>query len=127
MSVIRLLPAAFVLCLLLASCALEPKYNPYQDGSQAQPGQESAVAELQRNAVDALERQAYQQAIDYLQRAIRIEPRNPLSWHYLAQTYWQRKDFTRCLEMVERSFSYSSIDDDLDQANAELKQRCQPG
>ena len=118
---------AILLGLLLASCATEPRYNPYQQETETGQGQDSAVAELQRNAVDALDRQASQQAIDFLQRAIRIEPRNPLSWHYLAQAYWLRKDYARCLEMVERSFSYSSSEDGLDQANSQLKARCQPG
>ena len=98
----------FLACLVLASCATEPRYNPYQTDSEASAGQASAVEELQQNAVQALEAESWQQAIEYLQRAIRIEPRNALSWHYLAQTYWHRKDYPRCLEMVERSYSYSS-------------------
>ena len=114
-------------CLLLAACTMEPRYNPYQSESDASAGQADAVEALQRNAVEALELQSYQQAIEYLQRAIRIEPRNPLSWHYLAQTYWHRKDYTRCLEMIERSYSYSSREDNLDEANDQLKARCQPG
>lgn len=113
--------------LLLASCATETRYNPYQSETDSSAGQVSAVEELQHSAVAALETQSWQQAIDYLQRAIRIEPRNALSWHYLAQTYWYRKDYPRCLEMVERSFSYSSREDNLDQANSDLKAHCQSG
>ena len=113
--------------LMLASCATETRYNPYQAESEASAGQASAVEELQQNAVQALEAESWQQAIEYLQRAIRIEPRNALSWHYLAQTYWHRRDYPRCLEMVERSYSYSSQEDDLDQANSELRARCQLG
>ena len=93
-----------------------------RDGGHRQQG---AVAELQRNAREALGRQAYQQAIDLLQRAIKIEPRNPHSWHYLAETYWRSGDNLRCLEMVERSRSYSSSADDLEHANQRLREKCQ--
>jgi Tfp pilus assembly protein PilF len=126
MSLTRFLTLACVVTLL-TSCALEPEYNRYQlPGEQIQAGQ-GAVAELQRNAINALENQAYQQAIGYLQRAIKIEPRDALSWHYLAQTYWRSGDFKRCIEMSERSFSYSTMDDELDQANRRLKEKCQQG
>lgn len=114
------------LALMLTACTMEPVSNRYQlPAGQSQPGQSGAVAELQRSAKQALSRQAYQQAVDYLQRAIKIEPRNPLSWHYLAETYWRSGDPRRCLEMVERSFSYSSSADKLEDANQKLKARCE--
>lgn len=126
MSLIRI-QSLVLLSLLVTACALEPRYNQYQlPPQQSQPGQ-GAVAELQRNAREALSRQDYQQAVDYLQRAIKIEPRNPHSWHYLAETYWRSGDRRRCVEMVERSFSYSSSEDDLDHANQQLREKCQQG
>ena len=127
MSLIRI-KCLVIFALVLAACATEPRYNRYQlPAGQSQPGQQGAVAELQRNARQALERQAYQQAIDLLQRAIKIEPRNPHSWHYLAETYWRSGDKPRCLEMVERSRSYSSSVDDLEHANQQLREKCQQG
>lgn len=126
MSLIRI-KGLVILALVVTACAVEPRYNQYQlPAQQSQPGQ-GAVVELQRNAKAALQRQAYQQAVDYLQRAIKIEPRNPYSWHYLAETYWRSGDYRRCVEMVERSFSYSSSDDDLDHVNQQLKEKCQQG
>ena len=117
-----------LLVLMISACALEPQYNRYQaPPRQKQSGQSDAVAELQRNAREALSRRAYQQAIDLLQRAIRIEPRNPFSWHYLAETYWRSGDSRRCLEMVERSLSYSNSADRLEDANQKLKASCQQG
>ena len=117
-----------LLALLLSACAIEPSYNRYQAAPGAtQPGASDAVAELQRSARDALEQREYQQAIDYLQRAIRIEPRNPFSWHYLAETYWRAGDPRRCLDMLERSFSYSSSADRLEHLNQRLRARCEDG
>jgi tetratricopeptide (TPR) repeat protein len=85
------------------------------------------VAELHRQAISAISRESYSQAIEYLQRAIKIEPRNAFSWHYLAQAYWHSRQFSRCLEMLERSISYSSKLDDLDRANSALKSQCGGG
>jgi len=109
----------------LAACSLETHTNPYQLAKADTAGSAGAVSELQMNAISALGREDWDQAIDYLQRAIRIEPRNPFSWHYLAQAYWYRGDLPRCLEMVERSYSYSRPDDALDDANEQLRARCE--
>jgi len=123
MPLIRL-TSLITLVLVISACATEPRFNRYQlPAGQTQPGQ-GAVAELQGKARQALAQQAYQQAIDYLQRAIKIEPRNPHSWHYLAETYWRSGDNRRCLEMVERSLSYSSSADNLEQANQRLMENC---
>ncbi len=113
-----------LVCAFLASCAIQPKNNPYQSIEKPATGQ-TAVDQLQQSAIDALQRQAYPQAIEYLQRAIKIEPRNPLSWHYLAKIYLNRKDYQRCLEMIDRSYSYSTAEDRLDKANQALKKQCQ--
>jgi Tfp pilus assembly protein PilF len=115
------------LLLFLSACAVEPGYNRYElPAADSQPG-DSAVAQLQESARQALERHDYQQAIEYLQRAIKIEPRNPYSWHYLGETYWQSGDYQRCAEMVERSFSYSEADDELDILNRRLRTLCLSG
>ena len=113
------------LVLVIASCAAPSRDIPYQPVVQAQVGKTEAVESLHLSAAEKLKNQDYQQATEYLQRAIRIDPRNALSWHYLALTYWQREDFSRCLEMLARSFTYNLTDSRLDQANQELKARCQ--
>lgn len=82
------------------------------------------VAELHRNALTALAQNNSQQAIDLLQRAIKIQPRNPYSWHYLALSYWQEENYGKCLEMIERSRSYSATLTDLEQKNQSLKADC---
>ena len=66
-------------------------------------------------------------AIDYLQRAIKIEPRNAWSWYYLADIYWRTGQYQRCLAMIERSMDYAAAgsDDQLAGANTELQGQCQ--
>lgn len=83
-----------------------------------------AVTELQRQAISALNREKPQQSIDYLERAIKIAPRDALNWHYLAKSYYQQGNQKKCLAMIERSMSYSRDDDDIDQANLALSRKC---
>lgn len=117
-----------MLSLVLASCTTA-NINTEQYHGAATKDQASSgpVAELQRQAIAALNQQQFDLAIGYLDRAIKIEPRNALSWHYLAQSYWHKKSYRQCLDMLERSFSYSTVEDDLDRANAALKIQCQDG
>ena len=117
-----------VLSVLIASCAVPTidteQYHGDTNQSHASSG---PVTALQRLAISALNGQQFDQAVGYLQRAIKMEPRNALSWHYLAQSYWHKKDYNQCLDMLERSYSYSSVEDDIDRANAALKVQCQAG
>jgi Tfp pilus assembly protein PilF len=114
--------------LLIAACSgpsvTSVRYETEATGSQRSEG---PVAELHRKALSALNQQNYQQSIEYLHRAIKIEPRNAYSWHYLAQTYWRSKDYDRCRDMLNRSISYSSEQDNLDRANATLMSQCEVG
>ena len=84
-----------------------------------------AVIQLQNQALAAINEDQYQLAIDYLQRAIKIGPRDAWSWYYLADIYWRTGEYQRCLAMIERSTSYVGDDDQLARANAELLEQCQ--
>ena len=126
--------ATLVLIVLFSACqGPEPVHdNRYQrtventsSGSQA-AATSQAVIQLQNQALAAINEDQYQLAIDYLQRAIKIEPRNAWSWYYLADIYWRTGQYQRCLAMIERSTDYAASDDDqLARANAELLEQCQ--
>ena len=114
--------------LVLTACTVPQKPpNRYQDAIEVSKLEVGPVTELQNQALAALNDEQYQLAVDYLQRAIKIQPRNAWSWHYLAQTYWRDAQHDRCLAMIERSNSYGSFDEDLMAANDRLKPKCQPG
>ncbi len=113
------------LCMLLVSCVMSPQHNRYQSKPASAKTTTGPVAGLHRRALDALAQNNASLSIDILQRAIKIEPRNALSWHYLALSYRQNRNLPKCLAMVERSLSYSAVGDDLDQANRTLKEQCQ--
>lgn len=83
-----------------------------------------ALNGLQLKALQLMNQQNFEQAILYLQRAIKVDPRNPLNWHYLAQNYWHLKDFSSCRSMVQRAISYSQFNEDLNKANETLLKQC---
>ena len=114
--------------LLLAAC-MQPQPQPeivterYHDKSSTQP-QRKPLNGLQLAALASMNNGQYDAAIASLQRAIKIEPRDPLNWHYLAQNYWFKKDFPRCREMIQRSRAYGQLDPDLERANLILRDQC---
>ncbi|MFT5220484.1 MAG: Tfp pilus assembly protein PilF [Planctomycetota bacterium] len=122
------LPVALLLGLILlsAGCVSPQPDNRYQQSnlSNNDDSSNAAVANLHKSALAAMAQQSYIEAAGILQRAIKIEPRNPLSWHYLAQNYWHSGDLARCGEMADRSFSYNANDDELDKANRFIKRQC---
>lgn len=79
---------------------------------------------LQLKAFEFMNQGDYQQAILYFQRAVKIDPRNPLNWHYLAQNYLHLGNFDTCQAMIRRSMSYGQFDNDLKRANMTLMEQC---
>lgn len=116
-----------LLALMINSCGMPTPPNRYQQAPVDTGVNTGAVAELQQKAILALQQQNTRLSIDYLERAIKIEPRNALSWHYLAQSYFQQQSFDKCLAMIERSMSYGYRSDSFRDANKALKRKCQGG
>ena len=126
--------AIVVLIAFFSACqAPEPvPDNRYQrtientSSSSQVPATSQAVIQLQNQALAAINENQYQLASDYLQRAVKIEPRNAWSWYYLADIYWRTGQYQRCLAMIERSTSYAAGgDDEIARANTELLEQCQ--
>ncbi len=80
---------------------------------------------LQNQALAAINEDQYPLATDYLQRAIKIQPRNAWSWHYLADIHWRQGQYERCIAMIERSEDYAGADKQLDSENVRLREQCQ--
>jgi Flp pilus assembly protein TadD len=125
-------PAILVSLAICAACSSLPQQQPdnrYQrpviaSESETEPAA-APVTQLQNQALAAINEDQYPLAIDYLQRAIKIQPRNAWSWHYLADIYWRRGERERCRQMIARSQSYNVNDNRLDDANAALQAQCQ--
>jgi tetratricopeptide (TPR) repeat protein len=130
-SVTSLRRLAIVLLLLFSSACQGPEPavdNRYQRAPEntesAGQAPSSPVVQLQNQALAAINEDQYQLAIDYLQRAIKIQPRDPWSWHYLADIYWRKGQYDRCLAMIDRSSGYAVNDAALADANANLRAQC---
>lgn len=119
----------FLIVLLLAfliSCTTPApvlKTDQYHDKTDNEESVK-ALNGLQLKALQLMNQLNFEQSILYLQRAVKIEPRNPLNWHYLAQNYWHLKDFPSCRSMVKRAISYSQFNPDLNKANETLLKQC---
>jgi predicted Zn-dependent protease len=130
-SVTSLQRLAIVLLLLFSSACQVPEPpadNRYQRAPETTASSQepsSPVVQLQNQALAAINEDQYQLAIDYLQRAIKIQPRDPWSWHYLADIYWRKGQYDRCLAMIDRSSGYAVNDAALGDANADLRAQCQ--
>ncbi len=113
---------------LLASCAAPKPVVRTDDYHKSEEPKKAtkALNGLQLKALQLMNQQEFEQAILYLQRAIKVEPRNPLNWHYLAQNYWHLQDYVNCRAMIQRAKSYSQFDADLMRANEALQQQCSP-
>jgi predicted Zn-dependent protease len=122
---------AIVLLLLFSSACQVPeppadnRYQRAPETTASSQAPSSPVVQLQNQALAAINEDQYQLAIDYLQRAIKIQPRDPWSWHYLADIYWRKGQYDRCLAMIDRSSGYAVDDAALADANADLRAQCQ--
>ena len=119
--------ALLVILSIGVGCSVpeEPQENPYQQPVDSGESGSEAIRLLHNQALAAINESQYQQASDYLQRAIKIEPRNAWSWHYLADVHWRQGQLARCLEKIQRSQSYAVDDEQLVSANQLLKDQCQ--
>ncbi len=121
---------AIVLLLLFSSAcqvpepAVDNRYQRAPESTASSQAPSSPVVQLQNQALAAINENQYQLAIDTLQRAIKIQPRDPWSWHYLADIYWRKGQYDRCLAMIDRSSGYAANDVALADANAELRAQC---
>ncbi len=117
--------AVLLVSAMIVSCSTqEPLSNQYQSDAEVTQQQNRPAAELQQQALSEIDAGRYQQAADYLQRAIRIQPRNAWSWHYLATVYWYQGRLDRCLAMIDRSSSYAGLDDAVGDVNDRLRMKC---
>lgn len=73
------------------------------------------IAEPNSEAIDVLLREAYNSYIDgrndeaaaKLERALRIDPRNPILWHDLAGVRLKQQDWSRAANLAAKSNSFA--------------------
>lgn len=79
-----------------------------------------AVVELSSRAREALNDSRHDDAVQLLERAIRIEPQNGTLWHQLARVRFEQGDYEQARQLATRSNALLSRDSTLKANNDEL-------
>ena len=117
---------ALALLALLAGCAavpqpaIEPAGAPAPAPAPAARVESIAVASLLHSARSDTEAGQLASAAASLERAIRIEPRNPRLWHELARVRLKQGDYAQAESVAARSNSWAGGDNALRAENWRL-------
>lgn len=116
--------------ILVSSCSMTPKQDaPVVDIVDRSPAPRSpvvsprsdsnpiVVAGLQRDAANLSRKGETAKAASILERAIRIQPRNPQLWHELAQVRYSQQQYQQAESLALRSNQYASRHPDIQRAN----------
>jgi len=105
--------ASFVLLLLLSACAaLRPTTMPVSENPAVLTLVEQARAEAAENKL--------QSAVATIERAQRLEPRNPWLWQELARLHLAQGDHAQAESLAARSNTWAGSDRTLRAANWRL-------
>jgi len=127
----------FVILIVVSACSTAPKQDApapvvvdvidrsadKPDTVVVQPRRNSnpiVVAGLQRDAHDLNQAGESAKAAAILERAIRIQPRNPQLWHELAQVRYTQQRYQQAESLALRSNRYATRHTDLRRANWRL-------
>ena len=92
----------------------------FRDGGRAPARESATVLALLANAREAREAGQYGRAASALERALKIEPRNPRLWHRLALIRFHQGRHAEASALALRSRSLAGGDPDLDSRNWRL-------
>ena len=116
-----------MIVLLVAGCASTPEREPApapveQAPPPASTGQRenTAVAGLMESARTDAAAGKLPSAAASLERALRIEPRNPRLWQQLARVRLQQGDFSQAESLAARSNSFAGSDSTLRAENQRI-------
>jgi len=112
----------FLLLILISGCASvetpAPVSEPEGPPPATQPPSENiAVAGLMDTARADVAANRLGSAAASLERALRIEPRNPRLWHELAKVRLKQGDYAQAESTAQRSNTWAGSDGDLRAAN----------
>ena len=120
-------PVRFLVLLLLAACAaptpapVEPaKPEPIPPPVRPATRETTAVASLMDSARQDAAAGRLANAAATLERALRIEPRNPRLWSELARVRLQQGEWVQAEQTALRSNSFAGNDSELRSDNARI-------
>jgi len=124
--------AVALLALIAAACAA-PQPAPVGEAPPAPPEPAPAVKEsvaiagLMDSARSDAAAGRLAEAAATLERALRIEPRNPRLWQELARMRLQQGDFLQAENLAQRSNSWAGSDGALRAENARIIEQARAG
>ncbi len=118
-SFIFVLVVVFAVTMQLTGCVPFEKV-PEQP---AQTGQQAAVKSLLTYAQAAMDINDYNQAEMHMERAVRIEPQNPLLWHTMAKIKFNQNQYGQAVNFCLKSNSMITDQLQLKKDNLELMAR----
>ncbi len=118
----------FAIVVLLAGCAVQQPAPV--EAPEAPPAAPPPLARRENVAIAGLMQSAradaaagrLANAAASLERALRIEPRNPRLWHELARVRMQQGDYAQAESVAARSNTWAGADAELRAANQRLIQ-----
>lgn len=115
----------FLLALLVSGCATvetpAPVSEPEAPPAATHPPSENiAVAGLMDTARADVAANRLGSAAATLERALRIEPRNPRLWHELALVRLKQGDYAQAESTAQRSNAWAAADSELRSANQRI-------
>jgi len=94
--------------LVLNACTIVPN-KPYVDKDRLViPPSSATVTSLLEKAYQYRLENRYQQTLSTLERAIRIEPADPVPWFRGAEVYYSSKDYNQSIDFAQRAASLSA-------------------
>jgi Tfp pilus assembly protein PilF len=124
------LQALFIsVCLLITACSpsIEKTWDPLQGQNpdtqadrgidRAAEGMSPAMAALIQDADESIEQQQWGRALFILERALRVDAKQPEVWTRMAVTYLGKAEPEQALQMARRSNSYARSKPELQSYN----------
>lgn len=94
--------------LAMCSCS-QTEYQQQSDYSSTN----EAVVELLKLTDASAKKNEFEEARSYLERALRLEPENPIIWFKLAQLSQQQGNFTEAKDLAIRAKSFAAQESKL--------------
>jgi len=114
---LRFCGVSFLFLLFLNGCAA--LQTPYRDSgiSRPAPPKETAAGSLLADANRAIEAGQFNKAEVTLERALRVEPRNPVLWHEMARVKYGKKQYGQAIQFCLKANSLAGRNNSLIRQN----------
>lgn len=119
----NVVPVLVALLLLLSACAGPSQTGESRVKISSEQNASRATLSLLAKADTQEQARQWERAAAYLERALRIEPRNGYLWHRLARVRLQQGQHSLAESLVHKSNALAGDDQDLKEKNNRLMEQ----